>query len=238
MHRATHILATDLDGTLVGDAEALQELLSFYSEQAYDVALVYVTGRHLRSALSLAERENLPVPDVLITDVGAEIHIGSDLEKDLRWDEMMTEGWQPEAVSRLAEAAEGLTLQEIPTRCRLSYHADGPETAGRFEQSLKDSGIPHTFVFSSGRDVDVLPAAAGKGRALSYVFDKFGVRDARILIAGDSGNDRDMLELGHPAVIVGNAHPELRRTEALPHVFRASRRCAGGIREAWEHFFS
>ena len=53
MHGATHLLATDLDGTLVGDKSSLQALLDFYGSQTYEVSLVYITGRHYQSALSL-----------------------------------------------------------------------------------------------------------------------------------------------------------------------------------------
>ena len=44
MNEATHLLATDLDGTLVGDKAGLRELLDFYAEQPYEVDLIYITG--------------------------------------------------------------------------------------------------------------------------------------------------------------------------------------------------
>ncbi|AQQ52118.1 HAD-IIB family hydrolase [Planococcus lenghuensis] len=238
MYGATHILATDLDGTLVGDPEALQQLWTFYKEQTYEVALVYVTGRHFRSALSLIAAEELPVPDVLVTDVGTEIRTAPAFEEDRQWKQKMQQDWMPKDISRIAERIPDLVPQQLPVNCRQSYTVNSDRPVELFEQELRQASIPHKLIFSSGRDVDVLPAGSGKGQALRYAIRKFGVQDARILIAGDSGNDLDMLTLGYPAVMVGNAQEELLAAERHPCLFRASRRCAGGIHEAWVHFHS
>lgn len=66
-----YVLATDLDGTFVGDADAFQELCRFFDSLPYTVDFVYLTGRHVDSALSLIHQEGLPFPQVLVTDVGA-----------------------------------------------------------------------------------------------------------------------------------------------------------------------
>nr|WP_316045884.1 HAD family hydrolase [Planococcus glaciei] len=65
----------------MGDPDGLQQLLEFYEEQVYDVSLIYITGRYFDSALSLIEEENLPVPDILVTDVGSSIYIGNSFDK-------------------------------------------------------------------------------------------------------------------------------------------------------------
>ena len=74
MENKKYLLATDLDGTFVGDQEALEKLLRFFDDSPDEVALVYVTGRHLSSARSLIAKEGLPTPDMLITDVGTSIY--------------------------------------------------------------------------------------------------------------------------------------------------------------------
>ncbi|MCM3612303.1 sucrose-phosphate phosphatase [Planococcus sp. MERTA32b] len=236
MKEATHILATDLDGTLVGDRKGLDELLGFYNTRKYEVSLVYITGRHYHSALSLIKEENLPAPDVLITDVGTEIHIGASLVKDHEWEKMMLEHWQPEAIDALAASFEGLRKQDLPVVNRCSYYAEDAGIVKAFEERLKEAGIPHKLIYSGGRDLDILPAGSGKGTALEYILDKFSAREAKILVAGDSGNDKEMLTLGHPSVMVGNAQPELLDCPESTMIFRASKVCAGGIQEAWNHF--
>ncbi|QHJ69269.1 HAD-IIB family hydrolase [Planococcus halotolerans] len=237
MKEATHILATDLDGTLVGDRKGLDELLEFYKNQQYEVSLVYITGRHYQSALSLIEEESLPVPDVLITDVGTEIHIGASLEKDRDWEKMMLEHWQPEAIDELAVSFEGINKQDLPVTNRCSYYAEDIGTVEAFEQRLVSAEIPHKLIYSGGVDLDILPAGSGKGAALEYILEKFNARDAKLLVAGDSGNDKEMLTLGFPSVIVGNAQSELLESPESPMIFRASKACAGGIQEAWTHFY-
>lgn len=238
MNGATHLLATDLDGTLVGDKEGLQQLLDFYEEQPYDVSLVYITGRYFQSALSLIENENLPIPDVLVTDVGTEIRIGDDFAKDTEWTLQMKENWKPEQIEEIAAQIAGLNKQQVPVKNRCSYYVDNERPVIEFRKKLQESAIPHKFIFSGGRDVDIIPAQSGKGQALEYILDKFEVREANLLVAGDSGNDLEMLTLGFPSVIVGNAHPELLECPEDPMIFRSSQKCAGGIHEAWNHFHS
>ncbi|HSJ38957.1 MAG TPA: HAD-IIB family hydrolase [Planococcus sp. (in: firmicutes)] len=236
MNDATHLLATDLDGTLVGDRKGLDRLFGFYDVQQYDVSLIYITGRHYQSAMSLIEQENLPIPEVLITDVGTEIHLGPALAKDRDWESRMLRHWQPEAIDELAASIKGLKKQDLPVSNRCSFYADDIETVLAFEQLLFSAGIPHKLIFSGGRDLDILPANSGKGAALEYILDKFNAHETKILVAGDSGNDKEMLTLGFPSVIVGNAQPELLQSPESPMIFRASKVCAGGIQEAWNYF--
>lgn len=237
MHKVTHLLATDLDGTLVGDRKGLDELLGFYDRQEFDVSLVYITGRHHQSAMSLIEEENLPFPNVLITDVGTEIHLGDSLEKDPQWEKKMLSQWRPEAIDELAGSFEGLKKQDLPVTNRCSYYTEDITTVEAFEQQLVAAEIPHKLIYSGGRDLDILPAGSGKGTALEYILDKLGARGAKILVAGDSGNDKEMLTLGLPSVMVGNAQSELLECPENPLIFRASKACAGGIQEAWNHFY-
>lgn len=236
MHKATHLLATDLDGTFVGDRKGLDELLKFYDKQQFDISFIYITGRHYQSAMSLIEEENLPAPDVLITDVGTEIRFGDSFEKDLEWEKKMLGQWQPEAIDELAATFEGLQKQDLPVTNRCSYYAEDTRIVEAFEASLTEAGVPHKLIYSGGRDLDILPAGSGKGTALEYILDKFNSRGAKILVAGDSGNDKEMLTLGHPSVMVGNAQPELLDCPESTMIFRASKACAGGIQEAWTHF--
>lgn len=237
MRKITHLLATDLDGTLVGDRKGLEELLDFYAKQEYHVSLVYITGRFYQSALALMEEEHLPIPDVLITDVGTEIRYGTSYEKDLEWEQKMLNQWQPEKIDKLAVSVDGLSKQKVPVLNRCSYFSNDLTTVEKFEQQLVSAEIPHKLIYSGGCDLDILPAGSGKGSALTYILDKFDARDAKILVAGDSGNDKEMLTLGFSSVMVGNAQPELLECAENPTIFRASKACAAGIQEAWNHFY-
>lgn len=237
MHGAKHILATDLDGTLVGDPEGLQQLLGFYEEQPYNVSLIYITGRYHDSAMALINQEQLPMPDVLVTDVGTSI-FAHGFQKDPEWAARMLEGWEPERIEAIAASIEGLAKQPLPLENRCSYFAEGVEPVEDLRRQLEDAGISHKLVFSGGRDVDVLPLQSGKGEALEYILEKYKIEDAKLLVAGDSCNDLEMLTLGFPSVIVGNAQPELLDSPQHPLIYRATKHCAGGIHEAWTFFHS
>lgn len=233
----THLLATDLDGTLAGDEEALCEWLQYYSELPYRIVLVYSTGRHKASAMDLIHKEKLPLPDVLITDVGTEIYSGPDFVLDERWKRRMEESWEPTRIAEVVAGCEGLTPQNVPIVHRLSYTVREQKPIWELQERLQSAGIRHKLVISSGRDVDILPDNGGKGEALRYVLVSRGWEAANVLVAGDSGNDHEMIMLGYPAVIVGNAQPELLQLAEHPSIFRAKRSCAGGIQEAWEYFY-
>ena len=236
MHGATHLLATDLDGTLVGDKGHLKALLDFYASQTYKVSLVYITGRYYESALSLIKEENLPVPHVLITDVGTGIYIGESLEVDMEWAQQRKEAWRPEKVKAIASRIPGLVPQKLPFTNRCSYITSDSTVVEAFRSALEGAEIPHKLVYSGGRDVDVLPPGSGKGQALQYILDKYQLSEAKLLVAGDSGNDAEMLTMGFPSVIVGNAQSELLAQAERPSIYRAKEKYAGGILEAWNHF--
>lgn len=236
MTATKHILATDLDGTLVGDPQGLQQLLDFYQQQTYDVTLIYITGRYYDSALSLIRQENLPIPDLLVTDVGTSIFSGNSFTKDLEWADLMHDNWMPEKIEEIADSIHGLTKQPLPLENRRSYFVEDPQPVEELKNKLQSFSVPHKLIFSGGRDVDVLPPNSGKGQALQFILKKYRIEDAKLLVAGDSGNDLEMLTLGFPSVIVGNAQPELLESPEHPQIFRATRHCAGGIHEAWMHF--
>lgn len=238
MHEATHLLATDLDGTLVGDQNSLQTLLNFYNNQPYNVSLIYITGRHYQSALSLINEENLPVPDVLITDVGTAIYIGESLAQDLVWSQRLKQSWMPEKIDAIACQIPNLVSQELPVTNRCSYYATDITVVEAFRAALDQAGISYKLIYSGGRDVDILPAGSGKGQALQYILNMYQLDDAKLLVAGDSGNDAEMLTMGFPSVIVGNAQPELLEQQRHPSIYRATESYAGGIHEAWRYFYT
>mmetsp|Transcript_55600 Transcript_55600/g.130247 ORF Transcript_55600/g.130247 Transcript_55600/m.130247 type:complete len:351 (+) Transcript_55600:56-1108(+) len=87
--------------------------------------------------------------------------------------------------------------------------------------------------------LDVLPVAAGKGKANVFARSSIlSVPAARCIVAGDSGNDVSMFKSGEGerGIVVGNAKPELVDViEKEKHVY-ASARNAAGIIEGLRHF--
>lgn len=234
------ILATDLDGTLVGNPEGLSRLKQVLAGHQERWHLVYATGRTLMQARRLQAEEGLPEPDVWVTEVGASITY-RDHGADAGWRDRMARHWNRDAVERLAALWPELVHQpveafgpfKVPFRIR-------PDEAARvlpqLERQLREAGTPALLVYSSARDLDIVPAAAGKAAAMKHLMARFDVGLCDVLTCGDSANDRDMLCLGGPAVAVGNAHDELVGSDLPDTVLRARGWCADGILEALMHY--
>ena len=58
---------------------------------------------------------------------------------------------------------------------------------------LDASGLTARAILSHDRLLDVLPERAGKHAALAHVAKVLGLPPDRVIAAGDSGNDADML---------------------------------------------
>lgn len=234
------ILATDLDGTLVGNREGLSRLKGVLQAHAGRWMLVYATGRTLSQGRQLQEDEGLPEPDVWVTEVGAAITY-KDEGPDLAWREKMAAHWNRDFVERTALAWPELTPQPVEANgdFKVPFRvapADAAEIFPVLTERLNAGDSPALLVYSSQRDLDIIPAAAGKGAALSHLMARFGIGLADLLTCGDSANDRDMLCLGGPAVAVGNAHAELVETGLPTTVLRAKGHAADGILEALTHY--
>ena len=65
---------------------------------------------------------------------------------------------------------------------------------------------------------------------------RLGLPLQSFLVAGDSGNDLEMLVGDTMAVVVGNHKPELEELRGRDRVYFASAPFAGGILEGIEHY--
>ncbi len=229
-----NIIATDLDNTLIGNTKSLQQLL-YHLEN--DFSTIYITGRHKQSAIELLNFHQIPMPEVLICDAGATIYNSPQFEQDMIWKQQTKKHWQPQKIKSIMEFLPSIKKQNLPNEERLSYTILDSNIANSAKIKLKNSDISCHCIYSSGKDFDILPAHTNKGSALHYVLQNASSH-ANILVAGDSGNDTDMLTEGYPAVIVGNHQPELEKLTDIPTIYFAKKCYAAGIQEGWNHFYS
>jgi len=103
--------------------------------------------------------------------------------------------------------------------------------------------LPHqeeqsvNVILSFGQYLDVLPIRASKGLALRYMAATWDIPLDRILVAGGSGADEDMMRGNTLAVVVGNRHhEELSQLEEVERIYFAEAVGAGGILEAFDHY--
>jgi mannosylfructose-6-phosphate phosphatase len=85
-------------------------------------------------------------------------------------------------------------------------------------------------IYSSNRDLDVIPFGANKGAAATFLATHWNVPRSRVFVAGDSGNDRSLFLQGFRGIVVRNAQPELARL-CRPDVHQASATFADGVIE-------
>jgi HAD superfamily hydrolase (TIGR01484 family) len=223
------VLASDLDGTLIPpalDAERRRDIDGFARHAAgAGLDLAYITGRHLALAMDGIRAAGLPWPARLFCDVGTSLHVraGDAYVRDETFRRAMADALGDTSIAelrRLLDGIDGLVLQEEAKQgeFKLSYYLRGPsrEAAGReVRRRLAPMRDRIELVFSESAAsgdglLDLLPEAAGKRQALAWLGRTLGLPVDDVMFAGDSGNDRDALLSGHPAVLVGNAPDALR----------------------------
>ncbi len=234
-------LFTDIDQTLLGDPEALAEFCEVIKRVRKHVAFGIVTGRSKDSALAVLRKHGVPRPDVLISDLGTQVRYGLDLNKERHWIEHIDHDWNRVRVRRLLDDLPGLELQERAKRgpYKISYFYD-PERAPAVEEIttlLHQNELNANVIMSFGQFLDVIPARASKGQALRYAALRLDIPLERILVAGGSGADEDMIRGNAMAVVVANRHPEeLSELVNLERVYFSDRAHAGGLLDAIEHY--
>lgn len=232
---ARGLIVSDMDGTLTGDRKDAARLARRL-ERMPDIPLVVATGRPVSEARRVLRHWHLSEPRCLIASVGSEIWwrgAGGSYAPDAEYAAHISPGWQPERIRQIGLEL-GLGLQPVYEQRRWKLSFFGREDAARQLQArLRTAGLPCRVIASHGRFIDILPARAGKAAAAAHVAARLGLGAAGCLAAGDSGNDRDLLEWAGRAVIPANARAELAGLRGA-HLHRATARHAGALLEALE----
>lgn len=178
--------------------------------------------------------------------------------EDAAWTEAVGSGWVPELARAAVEGALAALPAPLRGDARLqrdeelhahkltvSFRGEKPdaetlcaEIARRFAELGAAREPPRLVTGPCGdnsssagrRYVDVLPASSGKGNAMLFVANALGYGANEVVSAGDSHNDLCMLRHPHQrrAIVVGNAHPELRAAlSGVRHAWLAPEDCVG-----------
>jgi len=232
------VLFADVDGTLTGDAEALNTFNHHWiSVQApRGSVLVYNTARPLEGTTgtgywSLVEshRHREPgqahsfiTPDVMITGEGTNIRWVDSTTPgkgvlDPEWDAIMASKWDGKRV-----AAELLPTDEKAIKIdlngddkyRLAATYGSKERADTACATVKKAlGDNYTVEVTPGWIPNVWivgcrPARGGKGKAAEFVRQRLAISPDRCVWAGDSDNDLDVLTTPFLGIVVGNCISE------------------------------
>ncbi|TXM71598.1 HAD-IIB family hydrolase [Methylobacterium sp. WL69] len=234
------LLVCDIDNTLVGCAAALGIFRRWRSRQA-GLAFGVATGRSFHSAMAILEQQESPRPQVMITSVGSEIHHldanGVTYTADAAWRARVSADWDRDGVRAALADLDGLVPQgSLEQRGhKLSYFGDAG-TAQAVRARLARTGRRANVIHSHGRYLDVLPVAASKGTAVDHVRARYGLPERAVFVAGDSGNDVEMLRAQGHAIIVANYSDDLASQAGLTHSYVARASHARGIIEGVGHF--
>lgn len=214
--RPLRLFSTDLDGTVVGNNDATRRFRDFWQSlpDEHRPVLVFNSGRLVDDQLALLEEVPLPRPDYIIGGVGTMLHAKERGELESAYRHSLGTGFDPRRIADVMGRLPDVTMQAEQYQHGLKsswfLHDADEKALADIEAALLAAEIGARIVYSSGRDLDILPKAADKGAALAWLCGQLHIGLDESVVAGDTGNDRAMFELNDVrGVIVGNALPEL-----------------------------
>ena len=237
------LFCSDLDATLLGNPEATRRFKHAWEAlpKSSRPLLGYSTGRLLQDVIDLLATKTLPWPDLVIGGVGTQIYDGRRKRPITEFNQKFRQGWDLARVSRILKSFPGVIQQPPqflhPYKSSWYLHQATPETLASLEKQLADAGLQVSVLYSSMRDLDVMPRDTNKGTALQWLCEYFKIPLESVLVAGDSGNDSSVFLLpGVHGIVVENAQPELRQAVVGLPTFSATQVLADGVLEGLKHF--
>ncbi len=233
------LVITDLDGTLTGDDDALQEFSEMINRETR-IGFGIATGRRLSEAMDYIKSLKLPQPDLILSSAGTELHYGKNLTPDRTWQKQIGYTWEPIKVREVLKDVEGLFPQpdEEQSEFKVSYTIDRKKapSPARIRKMLREAGLRTKVILSLDLFLDILPVRGGNGVALRHLLFKWGFPSEHVLVAGDSGIDEEMLKGRTLGVVVGNHGPELKKLRKQPRIYFANGYHAKGVLEGIDFY--
>ncbi len=224
------LLASDLDRTLLPngtqeESPAARPLLRAMGRRA-EIALAYVSGRHLALVDAAIAEFDVPVPTYVIGDVGSTIYYreGGRWVSWTQWGDAIAPCWNGYTGSQLMplfEDLQDLRLQEPARQMnhKLSYYTatdiDRNALLAEMKRRLAGRGVRASLIWSMDETsdtglLDVLPETATKLGALRFLMQTHGFALTDTVFAGDSGNDLPVLTSELQGILVANAQDQVR----------------------------
>ena len=233
------LLISDIDNTLIGDNASLYQLLTLLNDNRSELAWGVATGRSLELTLEAMTEYNIPMPDILICSVGTEMYYGPDLRMDKGWQQHISHLWKPEPIKEVLAGFDFLVFQEAEGQRshKISYYLENKDNRlEKIRQALEERKLRCQVIYSHKQFLDILPYRASKGKAVNYLQYKYEFLPRYVMVAGDSGNDADMLQGRTRGLVVGNHSEDLAHLRTAPRVYFSQNNYAAGIIEGLYHY--
>ena len=234
------LIIADIDNTLTGDDGAMHDFFELIANAEDNIGFGIATGRRYEDVMEIMHEHDIPNPEVLITSVGTEIYYGKNDTLDSSWQKHIDFRWHPNKIREVLSGVEGLYIQEEheQSKYKISYKIDysiSPKLSG-IKRILRENGVRAKVISSLNMFLDIIPSRAGAGIGVRHMAFKWGFPLENILVAGDSGNDEEMLAGNTLGVVVGNYSRELEKLRKYPRVYFAEAYHAAGIMEGINYY--
>jgi sucrose-6F-phosphate phosphohydrolase len=272
MMNSPWVICTDLDRTLLpngqqAESNRARELFRELAAHPQTI-IVYASGRNHQLVEQALDEWDLPYPDYLIADVGSTIYSREDgsWQKWQSWRERLQQDWKelsPHQILQRLPQLDGLAPQPKHQQgeFKLSFIV---EPTSRLEEmttqlieamakiGIRANCIPSINEHDDHGLIDILPISANKLLAIRFLLNTLKLAPEKLLYAGDSGNDMEVLVSEYKAVLVANATQavkdqalaqaqqrgqldQLYLAKGLPPELNGC--YAAGIIEGFRHFF-
>ncbi len=242
--RRVRLFCSDIDGTLAGNSDAEARFRQAW--QSLDPherpLLVLNSGRLIDDQKAFIATTALPRPDVYIGGVGTMLDHEEEPSHAMLYSRSIGAGFDRERIETVLSDLPDITIQpDVYQHAQKSswylHDADSVTLTG-IEKRLESAGIAARLVYSSNRDLDILPSGVDKGAALTWLCRQLGLSHDDVVVAGDTNNDRSMFDLpGTRGIVVGNALAELKAiAEDRPEIYSAHGLIADGVLEGLAHW--
>jgi sucrose-phosphate synthase len=238
--KLNYFIIANIDNTLIGGSnEHLSELVTLLQENKECIGFGLATGRTIESATAYLEKHRVPLPDILVTSVGAEIYYGKNLHAGRGWRTHISAKWDREKIAALLKDVSFLKYQkdDVQRRFNISYEMKpGKDRLAMIHERLLKNQCRYNLIYSQNRYLDILPYRASKGKAIRYLSYKWEIPLKNFLACGDSGNDEEMLRGEPRGVVVGNYSPELKKLKGIRGIYFARQKYSAGILEGIKQY--
>ncbi|AFN74552.1 sucrose-phosphate synthase [Melioribacter roseus P3M-2] len=235
------LIILDIDDTLLGDEKSTRELNDLLKSVHSYIGFGVATGRSVDSAVSILKENDIVMPDFIISSVGSEIHYKSDegYTFGTGWAAHIDYQWKRDKIVETLKDFDYLTYQEEENqrKYKISYYIDTTKfNPDEIMEALTSNKLKANIIVSHEQFLDILPVRASKGRAVRYIGYRWNIPYDSILVAGDSGNDEDMLRGELLGVVVANYSKELEKLIGRRRIYFASKPYAAGVIEGIQYY--